>query len=111
MNEMIDGFLKAAKESPDQLNLRGLMDEDEQSEWETLVEAMNSIDILHIGKDLETINKKYHLQRWQELSLLAYIKVLELMMMNLKEADKLGLNAEPTPAEPKSDTYTGSMFG
>jgi len=113
MNEILEGFLKAAEDETQGLNVASLMSDDEQSEWETLVQAMDSIDILHIGKDLEHINKKYPLERWQELSILAYVKVLELMMLKLKEAEgSMGLNLDEMPSvEPKTDIYTGSMFG
>tara|TARA_R110002020_G_scaffold131528_2_gene294068 strand:+ start:375 stop:701 length:327 start_codon:yes stop_codon:yes gene_type:complete len=108
MNEMIDGFLKAAKDTSNDLNVKNLMTKDEQKQWETLVKAMDSIDIMHIGRDLEKINETYQLDKWQELSLLAYIKVLELMMVRIKDVDGM---TEPSVPEPKHDTYTGSMFG
>ena len=69
MNEMIEGFLKAAKDDTKQLDLKGLMDEDEQLQWEILVKAMDSIDILNIGKDLEKISMEDLKKQFQAVAI------------------------------------------
>ena len=46
---------------------------------------MDSIDIMKIGLDLEKITKTYQLEKWQEMSILAYVKVLEIMVKTAKE--------------------------
>lgn len=103
MNKLIKGFL----EEENGLNIANLLDEDETLEWEILVKAMDGIDILHIGRDLMKITKTYQLSRWQEMSILAYVKVLEMMMKQVKDV-KLPTEEQATP---ESDVYNGSMFG
>jgi hypothetical protein len=79
-------------------------------EWETLVKALDSIDVMNVGRDLEKVSKMFTLTRWQEMSILAYIKILELMMVRAKETG--ALDGVVTPSMNPSDTsYTGSMFG
>ena len=113
---MLDGFLKAAKDDTQGLNVAALMSDEEQFQWEILVKAMDSIDIMNIGKDLEKLSKTYQLEKWQEMSILAYVKVLEIMVKAAKEVAGNTEMVIPRPAEqPKSEetqpTYTGSMFG
>ena len=109
---MIEGFLKAAKEDEQGLNVGALMTDEEQLQWEILVKAMDSIDIMYIGRDLERLSKTYQLEKWQEMSILAYVKVLELMVKQAKELSpeafepKSGMSDAPT-----RDSYSGSMFG
>ena len=109
MNEMLVGFLKSAKDEKQGLNVAKLMTEEEQLQWEILVKAMDSIDIMKIGVDLEKISKTYQLEKWQEMAILAYVKVLEIMVRTAKEASPESFPPEATP--PTQDTYTGSMFG
>tara|TARA_R110002050_G_scaffold179133_1_gene312522 strand:+ start:266 stop:595 length:330 start_codon:yes stop_codon:yes gene_type:complete len=109
MNEMLEGFLKAAKDDTQGLNVGNLMTDEEQLQWEILVKAMDSIDIMKIGVDLEKISKTYQLEKWQEMSILAYVKVLEIMVKSAKEASPESFPPEATP--PTHDNYTGSMFG
>ena len=54
---MLEGFLKAAKDDTQGLNVAALMSDEEQLQWEILVKAMDSIDIMNIGKDLEKLTK------------------------------------------------------
>jgi hypothetical protein len=109
MNEMLDGFLKAAKGDTQGLNVANLMTDEEQLQWEILVKAMDSIDIMKIGEDLEKISKIYQLEKWQEMSILAYVKVLEIMVKAAKEVSPESFPPQATP--PTHDNYTGSMFG
>ena len=106
---MLEGFLKAAKDDTQGLNVGNLMTDEEQLQWEILVKAMDSIDIMKIGVDLEKISKTYQLEKWQEMSILAYVKVLEIMVKSAKEASPESFPPEATP--PTHDNYTGSMFG
>ena len=110
MNEMLDGFLKAAQKKDKALDIKALMTKDEQIEWEALVKAMDSIDIMHIGECLEKISKTYQLKKWQEMSILAYVKVLEIMVKAAKENSPESFQPVPE-SEPEHKSYTGSMFG
>ena len=109
---MLEGFLKAAKDDTQGLNVAELMTDEEQLQWEILVKAMDSIDIMNIGKDLERLSKTYQLEKWQEMSILAYVKVLEIMVKQAKEVSPEAFTQEaPTPPTSEHPTYTGSMFG
>jgi hypothetical protein len=110
MNEMLDGFLKAAKDENKGLNVGSLMTDEEQLQWEVLVKAMDGIDIMNIGRDLEKIAKTYQLEKWQEMSILAYVKVLEIMVKAAKENSPESFQPVPE-SEPEHKSYTGSMFG
>ena len=112
MNELLKGFIKAAENKEEVLSVEKLMTEDERFEWETLVKAYDSIDIMHVGKDLKKISKTYQLDRWQEMSVLAYVKILEMMMVRAKDAGALDIMEDmvPPPSDEHMD-YDGSMFG
>tara|TARA_R100000664_G_scaffold27499_1_gene38173 strand:+ start:826 stop:1158 length:333 start_codon:yes stop_codon:yes gene_type:complete len=110
MNKLLEGFLKAAKDEKQGLNVAKLMTDEEQLQWEILVKAMDSIDILKIGVDLEKISKTYQLEKWQEMAILAYVKVLELMVKSAKE-NAPDVFSPQAPQPPQHDSYTGSMFG
>ena len=112
MNKLLEGFLELAEDNETQLSIETLMTEDEKFEWETLVKAFDSIDIMNVGKDLKKISKMYQLNRWQELSILAYIKILELMIRRAKDSGAMDtmkdIKRPPTNTETE---YSGSMFG
>ena len=111
MNELLKSFLEAADNKEEVLSVEKLMTEDERFEWETLVKAYDSIDIMHVGKDLKKISKTYQLKRWQEMSVLAYVKILEMMMMRAKETGAIDLMEDMVSPSDISADYNGSMFG
>ncbi len=113
MGELLKSFLKLAKQDEDNLSVESLLTEEERFEWETLVKALDSIDIMNVGKDLEKIEKMFSLKRWQDLSILAYVKLLELMIKKAKESGVMdGLSSPPKKKQPKiQPEYSGSMFG
>jgi len=112
MNELIESFLKLAEDNETALSIESLMSEDEKFEWETLVKAFDSIDVMNVGRDLKKIHKTYKLERWQEMSILAYVKILEMMIRRAKESGAMDMmdDIKPTTKTNKTE-YDGSMFG
>ena len=96
----------------DQLSIRELLSEEELFHYETLVKAFDSIDVMNVGRDLKKIHKTYKLERWQEMSILAYVKILEMMIRRAKESGAMDMmdDIKPTTKTNKTE-YDGSMFG
>tara|TARA_R100001463_G_scaffold52780_1_gene103684 strand:+ start:901 stop:1218 length:318 start_codon:yes stop_codon:yes gene_type:complete len=57
---------------------------DEQLRWEKLVEVFDTIQIDNISSGLHEVAEKYRLTRDEEITILAYVKFLELMVMKMK---------------------------
>ena len=112
MNELIESFLKLAEDNENALSVESLMSEDERFQWETLVKAFDSIDVMNVGRDLKKIHKTYQLERWQEMSIIAYVKILEMMIRRAKESGAMDMmdDIKPTTKTNKTE-YDGSMFG
>ena len=111
MNELIERFLEMAKDDEASLSIESLMSEEERFEWETLVKAFDSIDVMNVGRDLKKIHKTFKLERWQEMSILAYVKILEMMIRRAKESGAMDSLTPPDSEPPTRDDYSGSMFG
>ena len=111
MTELLNSFLLIAESNEKNLSVEGLLTEEERLEWETLVKALDSIDVLNVGKDLKKITKTYQLKRWQEMSILAYVKILELMMMRAKESGAMDMMDDMKTPPTETNEYTGGMFG
>ena len=112
MNELLESFMKLAEDNETALSIESLMSEDEKFEWETLVKAFDSIDVMNVGRDLKKIHKTYKLERWQEMSILAYVKILEMMIRRAKESGAMDMmdDIKPTTKTNKTE-YDGRMFG
>ena len=111
MNELLESFMKLAEDNETALSIESLMSEDEKFEWETLVKAFDSIDVMNVGRDLKKISKTYKLSRGQEIGIMAYVKTLEMMIKRAKDSGAIDMMRDALPVPDNNTDYSGSMFG
>jgi len=111
MTEIIEGFLEMVAGKEAQLSIQDLLTEDELFEYETLVKAMDSIDVMHVGRDLTKITKTYKLKRAQQVAIMAYVKTLEMMIKRAKDSGAIDMMKDALPVPENNTDYSGSMFG
>ena len=85
MGELLDAFIAQYDDEDSTISLKDLMSDDELVEWELMVKVFNELEIAAIGPNLRKIAKFYNLERWQEMSVLALVKVMEMMLSNAKD--------------------------
>ena len=104
---MIDAFLKLMEDDSKEIDIKSLFkDKKEQISWEKMVNIFETIEIDNVSDGLKTISEKYKLTRQEELSILAYVKFLEMMVAKVNLAKDMLSKDKPT----KKD-YSGSMYG
>ena len=102
---MIDAFLKLMDDDTKEVDIKTLFkDKKEQISWEKMVNVFETIEIDNVSDGLRTISEKYKLTRQEELSVLAYVKFLEMMVKKVEIAKDILKN------NTKKD-YSGSMYG
>ena len=111
MAEIIEGFLEMVAGKEAQLSIQDLLTEDELFEYEALVKAMDSIDVMHVGRDLTKITKTYKLNRSQQVAIMAYVKTLEMMIKRAKDSGAIDMMRDALPVPDNNTDYSGSMFG
>tara|TARA_R100001443_G_scaffold98040_1_gene104979 strand:+ start:262 stop:597 length:336 start_codon:yes stop_codon:yes gene_type:complete len=111
MTEIIERFLEMIGDEETHLNIQELLTEEELFSYETLVKAMDSIDIMYVGRDLTKITKTYKLDRQQQVAVMAYVKTLELMIKRAKESGAMDMMKDSLPVPEDNTDYSGSMFG
>ena len=103
---MIDAFLKLMDDDTQEVDIKTLFkNKKEQISWEKMVNVFETIEIDNVSDGLRTITEKYKLTRQEELSVLAYVKFLEMMVKKVEIAKDI-LKDKPI----KKD-YSGSMYG
>ena len=111
MTEIIESFLDMVEDEQTHLSIQELLTEDELFSYETLVKAMDSIDIMNVGRDLTKITKTYKLDRPQQVAIMAYVKTLELMIKRAKDSGAMDVMKDSLPVPENNTDYSGSMFG
>ena len=105
---MIDAFLKLMEDDSKDIDIKSLFrNKKEQISWEKMVNIFEAIQIDNVSEGLQTIQEKYKLTRQEELSILAYVKFLEMMVAKVNMAKDMLTKDKPT----KKKDYSGSMYG
>ena len=75
---------------------------EERLRWEKLVEVFDTIQIDNISNGLHEVAEKYRLTRDEEITVLAYVKFLELMVMKMKLVQDIDQETEKKNETPNS---------
>ena len=110
---MIDAFLKLLEDdATNEVDIKTLFkDKEEQHNWEKMVSVFDSIQIDNVSEGLKEVVQKYKLNRQEELTILAYVKFLEMMVHKVNLAKDIIMKERDGTEMSKTSTYSGSMFG
>ena len=106
---LIDTFIEGLEEDTDKIDLKDILKKDDIYLWEKYVDIFDSIDIDDVLGSLKKISAKYKLSHNEEITMLAYVKFLEIMVMKaamVRGLEMEGMEEEPTkPKEPEGNMY------
>ena len=107
---LIDTFIEGLEEDTDKIDLKDILKKDDIYLWEKYVDIFDSIDIDDVLGSLKKISAKYKLSHKEEITMLAYVKFLEIMVMKaamVRGMDMEGMEEENTtkPKEPEGNMY------
>jgi len=112
MGEILDEFVAQMENDVNDLNIKDILTEDELVDWELLVKVFTDIDIGNIGRDIKKISQFYNLKRWQEMSILAFVKMMELMFQAHKpQFEAISEQMAKLDSVNPEPEYKGGMFG
>ena len=107
---LIDTFIDSLEEDTDSVDLKDILVKDDLNLWEKYVDIFDSIDIDDVLGSLKKISAKYKLSHKEEITMLAYVKFLEIMVMKaamVRGLEMEGMKEENTtkPKEPEGNMY------
>ena len=110
---MIDAFLKLMEDDTDAVDIKALFkNKEEQISWEKMVNVFEVIQIDNVSDGLKEVIQKYKLTRQEELTVLAYVKFLEMMVYKVNLAkDMIMQDRSDDESTTKAKSYSGSMYG
>ena len=107
---LIDTFVEGLEEETDKIDLKDILNKEDLYLWEKYVDIFDSIDIDDVLGSLKKISAKYKLSHKEEITMLAYVKFLEIMVMKaamVRGLEMEGMEEENTtkPKEPEGNMY------
>ena len=107
---LIDTFIEGLEEDTDVVDLKDILVKDDLNLWEKYVDIFDSIDIDDVLGSLKKISAKYKLSHKEEITMLAYVKFLEIMVMKAAmvrgmEMEDMEMEKQPPKPEPEGNMY------
>ena len=106
---LIDSFIDSLEEDTDSVDLKDILSsKDDLNLWEKHVDIFTSIDIDDVIGSLKNISTKYKLSHKEEITVLSYVKFLEIMVMKasmVRGMEMDGMEGEPPKPEPEGNMY------
>ena len=108
---LIDTFIEGLEEDTDKIDLKDILSKDgDLYLWEKFVDIFDSIDIDDVLGSLKKISAKYKLSHKEEITMLAYVKFLEIMVMKASivrglEMERMEEENTTKPKEPEGYMY------
>ena len=108
---LIDTFIEGLEEDTDKIDLKDILSkEGDLFLWEKFVDIFDSIDIDDVLGSLKKISAKYKLSHNEEITMLAYVKFLEIMVMKAAMVRHVESDME-MEGQPPKDEPEGNMYG
>ena len=107
--DILESFIKLLDEEDERVDIKDLFNNKEEiTRWEKLVSVFTSINIDNVPTNLKEVYDTYKLDREEQITILAYVKFLEIMVIGaeqakgLKKADKEDTTTEVSETVPEN---------
>ena len=109
--DILESFIKLIDEEDERVDIKNLFNNKEEiNRWEKLVNVFTSITIDSIPTNLQEVYDTYKLDREEQITILAYVKFLEIMVTGAEQAKEL-LKADKDETGKVSKTVPERMYG
>ena len=107
---LIDTFVETLNTEDSKIDLKDILTKDKDLYlWEKFVDIFECIELDDITDSLKKVSAKYKLARTEEITILAYVKFLELMVTRASMVRSMK-DIEEKPKDKKSSPNT-RMYG
>ena len=107
---LIDAFIESLEEDTDRIDLKDILtNKDDLYLWEKYVDIFGSFDLEDVLGSLKNISAKYKLSHKEEITMLAYVKFLEIMVTKASMFHRLEERMEME--EQIHNEPEGNMYG
>ena len=109
--DILESFIKLLDEEDERVDIKDLFNNKEEiTRWEKLVSVFTSINIDNVPTNLKEVYDTYKLDREEQITILAYVKFLEIMVIGAEQAKGLKKAVKEDTTE-VSETVPERMYG
>jgi len=108
---MLKEFVELVDSDDEIVDVKNLFTKADKRKWEKWIDIFESIRIDNVASGLKEVSETYNLNKTEEVTVLAYVKFLELMINSVgrmeKEKGNEGIGKESVTRKPINEVMYG----
>jgi len=107
---MLKEFVELIDSDESLVDVANLFSKADKRKWEKWIDIFESIRIDNVASGLKEVSKTYKLNKTEEVTVLAYVKFLELMINSVGRMEKQGNEKSELESSVSRKSFEG-MYG
>ena len=87
---MLKEFVELIDSDEEMVDIKNLFTTTDRRKWEKWIDIFETIQIDRVASGLKDVSETYKLNKTEEITILAYVKFLELMIARVETAGRMG---------------------
>ena len=87
---MLKEFVELIDSDEEMVDIKNLFTTTDKRKWEKWIDIFETIQIDSVAKGLKEVSETYKLNKTEEITILAYVKFLELMIAKVETVGRMG---------------------
>ena len=107
---MLKEFVELIDSDEEMVDIKELFTTTDRRKWEKWIDIFETIQIDSVAKGLKEVSETYKLNKTEEVTVLAYVKFLELMINSVGRMEKQGNEKSELESSVSRKSFEG-MYG
>ena len=109
---MLKEFVELIDSDEEMVDIKNLFTTTDKRKWEKWIDIFETIQIDSVAKGLKEVSETYKLNKTEEITILAYVKFLELMIAKVEAVGRMGkeMKEDTVGLKPTESNWSG-MYG
>ena len=109
---MLKEFVELIDSDEEMVDIKNLFTTADRRKWEKWIDIFETIQIDSVAKGLKEVSETYKLNKTEEITILAYVKFLELMIAKVEVVGRMGKEMKAESGQQiKPDSNWSGMYG
>ena len=109
---MLKEFVELIDSDEEMVDIKNLFTTADRRKWEKWIDIFETIQIDSVARGLKEVSETYKLNKTEEITILAYVKFLELMIAKVEVVGRMGKEMKAESGQQiKPDSNWSGMYG
>jgi hypothetical protein len=108
---MLKEFVNIIESDESVVDVANLFGKADKSKWEKWINIFETIRIDNVASGLKEVSETYKLNKTEEVTILAYVKFLELMIHKVESVGRMGAKLMEDADKKALSSFNEAMYG